>query len=306
MKKSCYDKGITMIKPLRKVFLPSGLIASLYNVYGGSGKDGEALTTHDIHLLCSYLEFYFNYTNVEAKKYVYSFYTIPQFYSARQNDELDKQALRANASLQGKYITKVSDELNSPFGELYRAMISLKTEKKAMLEKVMEKLPSEVDSKLNCDATIDYENLAKNPFVYGSSLESQNFRTKELYERVRTSKTNPSERFPMFVQEPLRDASSFYLLNPNKSYKNMTHQAFVGEDREIKKHVASFFQSDSYKVFAENKSEKFAPDVTTFIDCFKKAVSAYNKMNFVALNQKFSGAVNRAKENMIDLELIGE
>lgn len=296
-----------MVKPLKKVFLPSGLIASLYNVYGGSGKTGEVLTTHDIHLLCSYLEFYFNYTDVDKKKYVYCFYTIPQFYSARLNDELDKKTLRENASLQGKYITKVSDEIDSPFGELYRAMLALKDQKSAKIGQFAKGMPSEVDEQaLQKDPTIDYENLAKNPYAYGNFLQTQGFRTKELYDRVRTNKNNPSEKFSLFVEEPCRDASSFYLLHSKKAFNNMTKEEFQKTDYEMRRHLANFFSSDSYKVFAITKSEQYAPTVDMFLSCFKNAVQAYNKMNVIGYNQKYSNAVNRAKDNMIDLEVISE
>ena len=169
-----------MTKSLKKVYIPSGLIASLYNVYGGRGVEGDALTTFDTQLLCAFTEFYYNYTEIEKKQNVYLFYTLPQFYKAYIDVANDDRVQEENSTLERQYVRRVFDERD--YGELYIAAKNLAAKKWAKIDYVLAKgVPNEVDRALynpEYSQSIDYSALATNPLAYAKQVyNEQNFRT---------------------------------------------------------------------------------------------------------------------------------
>ena len=302
-----------MAKSLKKVYLPAGLIASLYNVYGGRGVEGDALTTYDIQLLCAFTEFYYNYTEIDNKDNVYWFYTLPQFYKAYNDVVNDDLVQKENSTLEGRYIKRVYDESNvdNPNGKLYLAAKELAKSKKTQIDKLLAKgVPSEIDKSIYQSAnnqSIDYASLATNPYAFAKQLESeQNFRTVALYNRERVSRVDPTKKLPVFGQRPCRDESCFFVLNPTTAGAVMTDEQFARADQDMNRRLRNFFNSDCYKAMSDQKREDYAPEAKTFLKYFCKAVSAFNKLKFVEENRRFNSTIKKAEEDFIGIEIISE
>ena len=298
-----------MIKPLKKLYIPSGLIASMYNLYGGNGRENNCLSEYDVQLLCSYMEFYMNYTNINSKKAVYWFYSLPQFYNANENEVLDLETDAENNKIRRSYVSKV---LNENVELLPVAEKLEKVKQQVIWDALRRGMKKELDPVFDRqdDPAIDYARLAKNPFEYGVKINKKGFRVDELYSRKRKSKIVPNKEFFVFLQRRKEDKSTFFILNPENSRRNMTGEAFRQKDLEMQQYLRRYFKSDSYKVFASDKKENFAPDERVVVDCFKKAVRAYNQLELANYNQSYTSRIKSASQKAdagsVGIEMVDE
>lgn len=302
-----------MVKSLKKIYLPAGLVASLYNVYGGRGEVGDALTSYDIQLLCAYTEFYFNYTNIEKKENVFWFYSIPQFYKAYRDITMDELVQKENSTLEGLFVKRIFDDYikDNPNGELYLAAKKLASKKRARVEEQKKKgILSEIDPAIydkEKNPSVDYSILSTNPFEFAEKIEKEGyFRTQSLYKRERVSRVDRTKKLPVFGQKPCQDASCFFVLNPKTAHGKMSGKNRAMLEKEMQRRLQNYFNSDCYKALSDNKKENYAPTVTEFIENFKKAIDAFNSMNFIEDNRAYSTTIKQAEDSLIDIELVSE
>lgn len=295
-----------MISPpkLKKIYIPSGMIASMFNLYGGDGSKGACLSEFDIQTLCAYMEFYLNYTNIKGKKIVYRFYTLPQFYSAKEDDMLDLLTEASNNEIKEKYVLKVSDRQATllPIAQKLED-IKMRAINLAIKKGLKKELDPEFDKRE--DPTIDYDNLARNPYEYGVILQRIGFRVSDLYSRRRISRAGSGKTFPVFLQQQREDKSTFFMLKPEGARKNIgSGEVFNRRDAEMRQALGKFFDSDSYKVFAKDKKEAFAPNTDDVIKSFKRAVVAFNSLGINKYNQNYYPSIEKVK-NKIEAGRIG-
>ena len=299
----------------RKVYIPSGLIASLYNVYGGRGGAEDALSSYDIQLLCAFTEFYSNYTEMRDNKEVYHFYSLPQFYKAYIDVKNDDLVQEDNSKLEKRYVKRVYDDYSkdNPNGKLYKLARTMAKNKHAKLSQIIKSgTPNEVDRAIYNSSnkqTIDYNSLALNPYAYALQVENdQNFRREALYKRGRVSSADPSAKLSLFLQKKCRDESCFFVLKPERSAARMTEEEFASADRDMRRRLRNFFNSDSYKAMVDQKTEDFAPDHVEFLKNFLKAVEAFNKMKFLEDNRKeeYAKIIRQADEDSVGIEVISD
>lgn len=271
-----------MDKEVKKVYLPSGLLASMYNLYGGTGKDGEVLSTYDIQIMCACLEFYFNSQNSSNQRYQYKFYTMPQFYSGRIN-ELDDVKLKMEFNRQSdKYARKYSDGEFSSEGELLKIAEDLRTRKRKIIGR-----------------TIPAFFRITDPISYSAWLDSRNFNVDEPDGLTSKRRFNGEK---MFSEGLALERSYFYMLNPNVSKSVLTAETFKNSDEEMRKLLKHFMNSDSYKLLEKNKSEHYAPQVNDFVECFQKAIEAYKTLGFNEINKLY---LPRIKAQQVETEIVG-
>ena len=313
-----------MGKTLKKVYLPSGLIAAMYNLYGGSGRLPEALNMYDIQLLCSYLEFYYNYTNTKNKEYVYRFYTLPHFYKANPNDKRELKVEGKEDKIKDKHTIKVIDEVSSDNGPLYTIHKELTEVKENRIESLIGggNLKRELDSCFGNDS-----GHPMTPYELGVVLERlgklQNkekniggFRISELYKIKRRIKARPSwaiadseteyVEVPMFNYGIQKELSTFFILNSEMAYGNLTTEQFLENDAELRGFLNDFFASNCHKLLEKDKLGQYGPETSTFVQCFKQAVAAYNKLGFCELNRKYMKQLEEAKANRVNYGAIQE
>jgi len=281
-----------MAKILKKVYIPSGLIASMYNLYGGSGDSRESLSMYDIQLLCAYTEYYFNYTNPESKDYAYYFYTLPYVYTANENDNA---VASAEDEIKEKYTTKVIDEESSESGPLYIIYKTLTTNKKKKFKKPNAELP---ESAYELGAMLQ----GKDCLQYGKTADKLGgFRIGELY-RIKTRRESEigSVDINIFDCKIYKDLSTFFILRPEYSKEKLSDEEFSKNDEEMRTFLQKFFNSGCYKLLAKDKTREYAPDVDVFINRFHQAVDAYKKLGFVDMNKNYINKLNEFKANNIN------
>lgn len=308
-----------MAKTVKKVFLPSGLIASMYNLFGGDGKKQEALNLYDIQLICSYIEFYFNYTNPNSKDYVYRFYTLPHFYKANPTDKQELKIEGKEERIRGRHVCKVMDDASVDEGELYKVFKNLAGKKEDAVRALLAsgKVPKEIDAELE-----RYKGLPKSAIEFGEFLKAfggvpdleekrktlGGFRMSEIYEIQRCLKREVDGEdnmvsVPMINVGVKNELSTFFILNKEKSKGAMTKSEFEEEKKEMHEFLEQFFNSGCYKLLETYKKEQYAPDVDTFLDCFNKAVNAYKSLNYMDINRIYMSQLEKAKENRVDYEV---
>lgn len=287
------NRSLIMSKLVKKVYLPTGLLVSMYNLYGGTGKGNEVISLHDIQLLTACMEFYFNYTNPNEKKYIYRFYTLPHFYSGNRNEEVDVNVKKKDRILQKKYANKYTDD--SVNSELFKIACKLREEKIKRVSYLQDRAPREIDLELD-----SISGAPKTPYECATILHSQDFRNRELYEKRRF------DGRPLFTTNSQVDASTFFTLNGGLSRSVSSKDSFRESEKEMREYLSEFFDSDSYKLLSENKADSYAPNVDTFINCFEKAIQSYKKMNVQQLNQKYIDKIEESRANTVDIEIIGE
>lgn len=308
-----------MAKAVKKVFLPSGLIASMYNLYCGDGKKKEALNLYDIQLICSYIEFYFNYTNPNSKQYIYRFYTLPHFYKANPTDKQDLKIEGKEKKIRNRHVCKVMDESVSDGGDLYKIHKSLTGKKEEAMNALLSsgKLPIEIDAELGKD-----KNLPKSAVEFGeilkrvggvADLEQKDsslggFRMSEIYDIQRWLTRDSGDdsdmvSVPMINVGVKNELSTFFILNREKARGALTDAEFKEEQDYMYDFLQQFFASGCYKLLEADKKEQYAPNVDTFLDCFNKAVSAYKSLNFTQINSVYMPQLEKAKENRVDYEV---
>lgn len=308
-----------MAKTVKKVFLPSGLIASMYNLFGGDGKKKEALNLYDIQLICSYIEFYFNYTNPNSKEYIYRFYTLPHFYKANPTDKQELKIEGKEDRIRGRHVCKVMDDASVDEGELYKIYKSLSGKKKDAVRALLAsgKVPKEIDAELGKD-----KNLPKSAVEFGEILKTVGgvpdleekrktlggFRMSEIYEIQRwlNRESDGEENMvsvPMINVGVKNELSTFFILNREKAKGAMTKSEFEEEKKEMYDFLEQYFNSGCYKLLETDKKEQYAPNVDTFLDCFNKAVNAYKSLNYMDINRTYMSQLEKAKENRVDYEI---
>lgn len=276
-----------MSKPVKKIYLPAGLIVSMYNLYGGKGRSDDTLSMFDVELMCSFLEFYFNYTEIDKKKYIYRFYTVPHFYTSKSRELYDEQLLKRDRALRDKYAERVSDDIGN---SLIEAANNLTAEKMHKLYELSKFAPKELDESFDKS-----RKLPLNPLEMGVQLGSQQFRLGDLYAKG------------VFNTNLGYDMSTFYLLKDKNARLNMGDMQFGANDKEMRTFVSDYFLSNSYKAIEEieggESGDHFAPDVDTFMDCFGKAVKVFSGLGFENLNRKYINEINSAANSMVDIEI---
>lgn len=316
-----------MEKILKKVYLPSGLIASMYNLYGGSSKSREALNMYDIELMCSYLEYYFNYTRPSEKRYVYRFYTLPHFYKANPTDRQELKVERKEDKIKEKHTVKVIDETSSVTGSLYKVHKELKNKKSRIIEGLIKKkkFPRELDPYFGNNSghpltAYEFgqilEKLGQVPGGAQGNEKLGGFRISELYKikrRVRATEDLKQQNggadyveVPMFDYGIYKDLSTFFILNPEQARGNLSQSQITEQEAEMRIFLKEFFSSGCYKLLSDRKIENYAPDVNTFVACFKRAVEAYNRLGFRELNREYLSQIDSAKANKVDYSAVEE
>ena len=272
-----------MGKEERNVYIPSGLIASMFNLYGGSGKPGESLNTYDVQLICSYLEYYYNFSVAGGNRNFLRFYTLPHFYNSNPNDRTNMAVKAKEKKMRQNNMDRAMDDENAlENGELFKAYQALHEKKFAKVQS----MARAIISKLSPEQRGDGSDPAS-PYDWGISLERDyNFRIKELYEITRYT----TEK--LFKRRPCTDMSIFFLFKPEWAGARLTAEEFKAREEELKTFLMEYFSTDCYKCPSSIKIEDFAPDVNNFIDCFKKAVKAYANLGIIDLNREYLPAVN--------------
>lgn len=276
-----------MSKPVKKVYLPAGLIVSMYNLYGGKGNKDDVLSMFDVNLMCSFLEFYFNYTEVDKKKYIYRFYTVPHFYTSKAREAYDEQLLKRDRALRDKYAERISDDIGN---NLNIVTTKLTNQKMSLLKNYMLLASKELDPGFSAS-----RQLPNNPLEMGVQLGSQQFRLGELYSKG------------VFNTSISYDMSTFYKLNDKNARGSMGELQFGASDKEMRSFVSDYFLSNSYKAIEQIEGndvpEHFAPDVDTFMYCFNKAVRCFSSLGFENVNRQYIEDINSAANNMVDIEI---
>lgn len=282
-----------MGKSVKKVYLPTGLLVSMYNLYGGNGNGTEVISMQDIQIITACMEFYFNYTKPNTKKYIYRFYTLPHFYSANINEDKDVKIKTKDRAMQRKYASKfIDDEISF---NLFGLSEELRNEKNKILASSYIGAAYEIDYSL-----MDISGAPKSSFECANILNAQDFRSRELYEKKRF------DGRPLFTTGSRTDMSTFFILKKDLSFGVTSKEVFNKNNNEMRDFLTEFFESDSYKLLSDNKTEDYAPSVDTFIDCFTKAIKAYKQLNIQKLNQKYKSQIEESQANLVDIEIVGE
>lgn len=277
-----------MNKVVKKIFLPAGLIVSMYNLYSGKGNTDDTLSMFDVEIMCAFLEFYFNYTNPDAKKYIYRFYTVPHFYTSKSNMAQDEELLKRDRALRDRYAEIVRDDGKA----LQNINALLINEKKDVLNKYMQTFGRELD-----DSLLNRPGLPQNHYEIALQLSKQNFRLGAFYNRGLFANTTLAQ-----------DLATFYILKENNSSDKIGKMQFFANENEVKSFLSDYFLSSSYKAIEEIEGRgingNYAPELDTFIDCFKKASGAFSALNFEELNKKYIKEIKNAGQNMVEFEII--
>lgn len=272
-----------MAKIVKKIYIPSGVIASMYNLFGGNGEDCQCLSMHDIQLLTAYMEYYYNFTSRNEADHIYNFYTLPHFYSADPDSKLDNSVKAKETKIRKNNTSKVSDVVASEDGRLFLAYKALYEEKSKVLKKKVEEINNGKEF-----------NFPQSPYEWALSLgDDYNFRIRELYAKKRYNGE------PLFPDEPCKDMSVFFVLNGKMAGKKMTPDEFKKNREEINRFLHEFLSSGCYKVLAEDKTESFAPSVAKLMKSFEMAVQAYNKTDLNNLNNKYLSDIKKAEADNV-------
>jgi len=255
-----------MSKVIKRIYLPSGLVASMYNLYMGKGND-SILSTYDVEILNSFIEYYFNYTEPEKKNYIYKFYTLPHFYTSKKNREQDELVLVKDRALRDRYCETVRDYYS--LGSIANSLIK---------------------QKMNVLNGLQY-----NPYKMAAILGEQSFRLGDLYEKG------------LFNTTIAEDMSVFYELKNKNARSNMGDMQFCANEAELKTFLNEYFNSYAYKAVEEIEemdiSGHFAPSIDIFVDCFKKAAEDFSKLGFEDMNKKYEKEISGAAQGIVDIEI---
>ena len=72
----------------------------------------------------------------------------------------------------------------------------------------------------------------------------------------------------------------------------------------MKNFLTLFFESDSYKLIAENKGENYAPKVESFMESFKSAIQDYKKLGFNKINDKYIARIKASSTKEVINEIV--
>lgn len=271
---------------VKNIYLPAELLASMYNLYGGSGKSDEVLCLHDVQIMTAFLEYFYN-AGVDCKSKSHCFfYTLPYFYTGNRNAQKDSRVKTEYRELREQYSSRVRDDESSGCaGALFLAADKLLGLKRSLLP-----------------GLFGIKETPGSPYEYAAVLAQENnlFRIGELYKKKRYTGEN------LFENDRCVDYSTFFELVPGVSKDCLSPGAFSKREADMQKFIELFFDSDSYKAMVDDKTQNFAPDINLFMASFKRAVEVYNKRGFKNLNKKYVPVIERAKSNFVDFEIITE
>lgn len=275
-----------MGKMVKRVYLPAGLLVSMYNLYSDGHKEGDVISMYDVELMCSFLEFYFNYTEVDKKDYIYRFYTLPYFYTSKSNEAKDAELFKRDRALMDKYATKVGNVQGE--NQLNNLASNIWARKLTKLRNYSINKGKELDSTFD-----ESRGLPNNSYEMGLMMNANNFRLNELYKKG------------VFSQGKDVDFSTFFLLKADDSSIGKLNQE--ANENEMHEFLDDYFSSDVYKILEVmdgRGSDKFAPKTEIFIDCFKKATEAFSVLNFEGENNLYAPTIGEAQIDYVPIEII--
>lgn len=275
-------------KQVKNVYLPAGLLVSMYNLYGGNGTGEQIINMYDVEYLCSFLEFYFNYTDPSSKEYIYRFYTLPYFHVSNTTRQYDESLFIRDRALMDKYASKVADLEKTQQGPLYLAAEESRQEKKALMLGVKDSPRFyELDPSFSRES-----GLPTSAYACGLFMDDQFFRVGQLYA---TGKFKDGLNI---------DFSTFFLLSANNSRKVLSEKDYKALDGEIRQFLQDYFLSDSYKMLSPNDKTAYAPNIETFMKCFLQATQAFNRLGCSNVNNKFTDLVHEALDDKVIIEIV--
>lgn len=270
-----------MEKVIKRVYIPSGMLVSMFNLYAGRGRDNEYLSLSDVELLCALIEYYFNYTDMGSDKYIYRFYTIPHFYTSVSDIEVDETLKRIDRILNEKYAVKLDND----------SVGSNKNREMAARELFVKKLDMIPE---NGSYWVGKQILKAGQICPNDAKVS---RTKKFV--MDANKVLPNDKRIVI------DNSTFYYLNPEQAGSSISNIQREVCEKELTGFINSYFSSNVYKIYESmlGKSTKgnFAPDVNTFVNCFKKASADFLNLGFIEVNNEYLTVLDEDKVKHVQI-----